>query len=225
MLACEDKPEQAQQQGGQEQQPSIEARQAVLGFQPIQLSTEDRVIVPPGYSVQTVVRCGDPLKKDVPGLDLSGQTAERQGNQFGYNCDFVAYFPLNNQADRGLLAVNHEYSQGELMFAGYDPQNPTREQVDIELAAHGIAIVEVQHQNNRGWHYLSDSRYNRRVTGETEIEITGPVAGHDWMKTPYDSAGTRVRGSLNNCAGGKTPWGTYLSCEENFNQYWTQEQA
>lgn len=192
-----------------------------LQFQPINLSSEDTIIVPPGYSAQVLIRWGDPLYSDVPPLDIANHTPEQQARQFGYDCDFVAYFPLSKKNDRGLLAVNHEHTLGDLMFPGYDRKQPapTRRQVDIELAALGVSVVEVERQANGEWRYIVDSRYNRRITVETEMAITGPAAGHDWMKTSYDLWGTRVRGTLNNCGGGKTPWGTYLTCEEIINDY------
>ncbi len=200
-----------------------------LTFQPVELSSEDRIIVPPGYAAQVLIRWGDPLHPGVPPLDVRNQTAERQARQFGYNCDFVGYFPLphfrSRNPHRGLLAVNHEFTNPELMFPEYDSTRPTREQVDVELAAHGVSIVEVERREGREWHYRVDSRFNRRTTAETVMEITGPAAGHDWLKVSYDPTGTRVRGSLNNCAGGKTPWGTLLTCEENFNQYFANLDA
>jgi secreted PhoX family phosphatase len=104
------------------------------------------------------------------------------------------------------------------MFPGYDANNPTQAQVDVELAAHGMTIVQI-HRAGSGWKYRRASFYNRRVTGFTPIEIMGPLRGHALMQTPDDPTGTEVLGMLNNCGGGKTPWGTVLTCEENFDQY------
>jgi len=205
------------------------APEPTLTFQPIALSEEDRVIVSPGYAVTVLIRWGDPIHPDAPAFDVKHQTAERQALQFGYNCDWLDFFPLPHHlspnASRGLLAVNHEYTNPELMFLGYVPGSPTQEQVDVEIAAHGLSIVEVVRLPIGGWRYRLSSDFNRRLTGETEIVITGAAAGHDWMKTSYDPAGTRVRGMLNNCAGGKTPWGTILTCEENFHQYFANRDA
>jgi uncharacterized protein len=156
-------------------------------------------------------------------LNITHQTAELQAQQFGYNCDFLAYFPLPQPdarvSSRGILAVNHEYTLPELMFLEYVPENPTQVHVDVELAAHGVSVVEVVQLPGHEWRYRVASDVNRRITGETPIQITGPAAGHDWLKVSYDGSGTLVRGTLNNCAGGVTPWGTYLTCEENFHQY------
>jgi uncharacterized protein len=203
-------------------QPSPAAAEggSTLTFEPIPLSTADAVIVPEAYTTHVVIRWGEPLHPDVPPLDILNQTAELQAGQFGYNCDFVGYFPLPQgqlrRSAHGLLAVNNEFPNSELMFPGYVPGNPTQAQVDIELAALGVSIVEVIRLPWQEWRYRVASDFNRRITGETEVEITGPARGHDWLKVSYDPTGTKVRGTFDNCAGGKTPWGTLLTCEENF---------
>jgi uncharacterized protein len=111
-----------------------------------------------------------------------------------------------------------EYTNPELMFAGYSADNPTKEQADIELAAHGMSVVQVRWDGAK-WVYDQAAGANRRITGTTRIEITGPAAGDEWLKTSGDSDGKWVLGMLNNCSGGKTPWGTVVTAEENFNQY------
>jgi secreted PhoX family phosphatase len=183
-----------------------------LGFQPISLDDQDRVLVPLGYEAQAFIRWGDPLFADAPPFDPFNQSREAQEQQVGYNHDFVGFFPLpqyqSGNSNHGLLAVNHEFTNSQLMFPGYKPGNPTQSQVDVEIAAHGISVVEVEHHPQQGWRYRQQSPYNRHITGETEITITGPAAGHDLLKVSHDPTGTRVRGTLNNCAGGKTPWGT-----------------
>lgn len=182
----------------------------------------DDVKVPEGYYTSTLIRWGEPLSAGAPTHNVWEQTAEAQSQQFGYNCDFVGFLPLplgSNASNRGLLFVNHEYTNEELMFPAYDPKNPTRNQVDVAIAAHGAAVVEIQRAPDGTWSYVRDSRSNRRLTGETPMRISGPAAGHPWMMTSEDPTGTVVRGTLNNCAGGKTPWGTVLTAEENFHQY------
>jgi len=204
-----------------------------LRFRPIALETGDRVLVPDGYQVQVLIRWGDPLFFSAPTLDVNTQNGASQTHQFGYNCDYVSYFPLGNpfslkplkSSQRGLLAVNNEFTNPELMFPGYTPGNPTSTQVEVELAAHGVSIVEVHQPSGKKWKYIKNSSFNRRISAETEIIITGPAAGHEWLKVSYDPTGTRARGTLNNCAGGKTPWGTLLSCEENFNQYFANRDS
>lgn len=182
----------------------------------------DDVKVPEGYYARTLIRWGEPLTNEAPVHNVWEQTPQAQAQQFGYNCDFVGFLPLplgSNTSNRGLLAVNHEYTNEELMFAGYDPKNPTRNQVDVAIAAHGLSVVEIQRAPDGSWSYVRGSQYNRRLTGETPMRISGPAAGHPWLMTSEDPTGTTVRGTLNNCAGGKTPWGTVLTAEENFHQY------
>ena len=198
-----------------------------LSFKPISPSTVDDVVVPEGYKSEVLLRWGDPMFPGAPQFDPNNQTAAAQRRQFGYNCDFLGYFDLDDRhhrhwfgwdrGERALLCVNHEYTTGGDMFPGYTP-GASKEQVDIELAAHGGSVIEIKHDRS-GWQFNKYSRYNRRITGETPMKITGPAAGHPLMQTSADPAGRTVLGMLNNCAGGKTPWGTWLSCEENFNQY------
>ncbi len=193
-----------------------------LAFQAIALNSDDRVTVPDGYDSLVLLRWGDPLASWGPEFRLDEQSPERQALQFGYNCDFVGFFPVParaGNAQRGLLAVNHEYTNPELMFPGYRPGDPEPWQVAVELEAHGVSIVEISQSGRGGWTYRPGSVYNRRITGTTPCEITGPAAGSDWMRTAGDPSGKTVLGTLNNCAGGKTPWGTLLTCEENFHQY------
>jgi hypothetical protein len=199
-------------------------------FTPIESQTNDEVVVPAGYVAATLLRWGDPIMADAPEFDPDNQSAEAQEKQFGYNCDFVGFFPLpqgSDSADSGLLGVNHEYTNPDIMFADYDVEaGPTKEQADVELAAHGMAVVEIRRNEDGTWEYDPASSYNRRLTaGSTEMTITGPAAGHDLLKTSDDDTGTRVIGTLNNCSGGKTPWGTYVSAEENFHQYFSNLSA
>jgi len=193
-----------------------------LGFTPIAPSTEDRVILPPGYDHDVVLRWGDPLGPGVRRFDPASWSARDQAAAFGYNCDFVAHLNLpwgSGDPQRGLLFVNHEYTNPELMFPGYVKGDPTRGQVEVDMAAHGASVVEVRRDRQGRVSYASDSGFNRRITAETPMELTGPAAGHPLLRTHADPTGTRVHGMINNCAGGMTPWGTVLSCEENFHQY------
>ncbi|MCL6645948.1 MAG: DUF839 domain-containing protein [Dehalococcoidia bacterium] len=195
------------------------AQASAPAFEPITLTTEDRVIVAAGYASMVLIRWGDPLFPDAPPFDPRNQSAAAQERQFGYNNDFIGFFPIPGAPDRALLAINHEYTNPELMFPQYSSSEPTRVQVDVELAAHGMTIVEIRKSAGGAWEYVVDSPYNRRLTGTTAMLLTGPAAGSPLLQTAEDSTGTIVTGMLNNCAGGKTPWGTVLTCEENFNQY------
>ena len=176
-----------------------------LRYQPISLDSADEIKVPPGYSADVLLRWGDPILAGAPDFDLRHQTAAAQSMQFGYNCDYVAFFPLGTASreasTRGILAVNHEYTNPELMFIDYNDKSPTKTQVDVQLAAHGIALVEIELVGDK-WKPVRNSRYNRRITAETLMELTGKAAGNELLKTSYDSTGRKVRGTLNNCGGG-----------------------
>ena len=178
--------------------------------------------VPDGYVADLVLRWGDALFPDSPAFDPRNQTAAAQERQFGYNNDFIGFHPLNPRGarlERGLLCVNHEYTTTRLMFPGLtDGRSLTKGECEVELAAHGGTIVEIERDDNGVWKPVLDSKYNRRITaGSTPMAITGPASGSDRLKTKDDPTGTRVIGTMNNCAGGITPWGTYLMAEENFN--------
>jgi len=181
-----------------------------------------------GHSSEILLRWGDPVFEDAPAFDPRHQSVEKQLRQFGYNNDFIGFVPLNGEATRGLLCVNHEYTNEEVMFPGIGRQDRrdfagmTRELAEIEMAAHGATIIEIERSGDT-WKPVLASRYNRRITPlSTEMTVDGPAAGHARLKTAADRSGRRVIGTLNNCAGGITPWGTYLMAEENFHGYfWT----
>ena len=191
-----------------------------LRFAPVAPNTDDVVTVPDGYAQNVVIRWGEPILRGAPAFDPEKQTAKAQAGQFGYNNDFLALLPLPGERGRQILVANHEYTDEVLMFRGYDPENPTREQVEIAWAAHGLSAVVVEGERRTG-KLVAVPRHplNRRVTATTEFRLTGPVAGSDLVKTSADPSGTKVLGTLNNCSGGTTPWGTTLHGEENFNQY------
>ncbi|GMG81982.1 PhoX family phosphatase [Paralimibaculum aggregatum] len=182
-----------------------------------------------GYDARILLRWGDPVFADAPPFDPHRQSAERQLAQFGYNNDYVGFVPLDPAGRRGLLCVNHEYTNEEVMFPGLGRQDradfagTTKAIAETEMAAHGGTVVEIARGADGHWAVELASRYNRRITPlTTRMAIDGPAAGHDRMKTAADAAGTEVIGTLNNCAGGITPWGTYLMAEENFHGYfWT----
>ena len=187
-----------------------------LTFSPIQPTQADQITIPANYVSDVLVGWGDPLFPDAPEFNVKKQTGEAQAQQFGYNCDFVGFFPLKNEK-RALLCVNHEYTTGPEMFRDYVP-GAKQEETDVEIAAHGGSVIEIE-KSNGTWTMVRSDAYNRRITAETPMKITGPAAGHPLMRTNTDPDGKTVLGMLNNCSGGKTPWGTWLTCEENFNQY------
>ncbi|MEU0722828.1 PhoX family phosphatase [Streptomyces sp. NPDC006140] len=191
-----------------------------LDFEPVAPNTADAVTIPDGYAQQVVIRWGDPVLAGAPRFDARKQSARAQARQFGYNADYMALLDLPRRRDQKLLVVNHEYTSEQVMFYGYDPANPTREQVEIAWAAHGLTVLVVREDRRSGqlWPVVGDV-LNRRITATTPFTLTGPAAGSDLLKTSADPTGRTVLGTLNNCGGGTTPWGTVLSGEENFNQY------
>lgn len=198
-------------------------------FHEVEHGGDEHHHVAPDHSAEVLIRWGDPLFRNSPKFDPSRQTAKSQSLQFGYNNDYVAYLglePKSGQDARALLCVNHEYPIAGLMFPDF-PQDGfekmTAEQVAITQAATGNSIVEVGFKHGK-WSVNTDSKYNRRIsTLDTKIEISGPAAGHRRLKTSADKDGRVVIGTMNNCAGGLTPWGSYLTCEENFNNHFLGE--
>lgn len=191
-----------------------------LRFTPVAPNTADTVTVPDGYGQNVVIRWGEPILRGAPDFDPEGQSGTAQAGQFGYNNDFLSLLPLHRERGRQLLVANHEYTDEVLMFRGYDPENPTREQVEVAWAAHGLSVVVVEEGRRTG--ALSAVRrhpLNRRLTATSPFRLSGPVAGSALVRTTADPRGRTVLGTLNNCSGGTTPWGTTLHGEENFNQY------
>jgi secreted PhoX family phosphatase len=182
--------------------------------------------VAPGYGVQVLIRWGDPIRRGGPQFRPGQQTADEQDQQFGTHNDFLAFMPLprgSRSSSRGLLCVNHEYSTARLVWPGLTAENSTAkmtaEQCETEMAAHGHTVIEIARAGG-AWRLVDDSPYNRRFTmRSTAMRIAGPAAGHARLRTKADPSGLRVIGTLNNCAGGVTPWGTVLTGEENIQNY------
>ena len=190
-----------------------------LAFSPIApvATTVDDVTVPAGYRWDPILRWGDPILPGAPAFNGTRQTPEAQAGQFGYNNDYLDIIETNRAGTEALLVCNHEYTNEGIMFApGTDPATVIR----TAWAAHGMSVVELR-RRRRGdvWTYVPGARLNRRITLDTPFTVDGPAAGSDLLKTAADPTGRAVRGTMNNCAGGTTPWGTVLSGEENFNQY------
>lgn len=192
-----------------------------------------------GYDADVLLRWGDKVFADAPDFDPLNQSEAAQERQFGYNNDFVGFIPLDGADDRGLLVVNHEYTNDHLMFPGIVTIREVEEtaedgsvtttqeievaeadesRVNIEMAAHGGTVIEIRRVDGK-WQPVLDGALNRRITAKTEMELTGPAAGHARMQTLADPSGRKVLGTVNNCAGGVTPWGTYIMAEENIHGY------
>jgi uncharacterized protein len=196
----------------------------LLGFKSVPVSTADTVVVPPGYSAEVLYAWGDPISDGAAFRPDAANTVADQERQAGMHHDGIHFFPLpagSTSSTRGLLAVNHEYTDdGLLHVGGMTPW--TAEKVAKSQAAHGVSVVEVALANDR-WTVVRPSRYARRVTARTAIGFDGPAAGHPRLRTAADPDGRTALGTVNNCAHGVTPWGTYLTCEENFNGYFVNE--
>jgi secreted PhoX family phosphatase len=199
------------------------ATSATPAFKPIEPSSDDTVRVPDGYNSAVLYRWGDPVghPSGSPAFKAdASNSAEEQALQAGMHHDGMHYFPLppgSSSSTHGLLAINHEYTDDGLLhpdgFAGWSAEKVRKAQ-----NAHGVSVIEVR-LGAGGWRVVRPSRYARRITAATPIAISGPAAGSAAMRTAADSSGREVLGTLNNCAHGYTPWGTYLTCEENWDGY------
>ncbi|MBC7164439.1 MAG: PhoX family phosphatase [Roseovarius sp.] len=185
-------------------------------FEAIPAYTDSTVHVPEGYSWNVLVRWGDPLFAGVPEFDhATGISLETSDRVFGENTDGMEIFSIDG---REILVVNSEYTNNQTNLAHGGEIPASAEDVQILQNLQGVNILEIA-ESGAGWQVVIDSPYNRRITHNTPMEIEGPAAGHPLMRTPADPTGTRSLGTFNNCGSGRTPWGTFLTCEENFNGY------
>ncbi|WP_369375517.1 PhoX family phosphatase [Promicromonospora sp. Populi] len=203
-----------------------------LSFRPIAATPAavDDVIVPDGYEWNAIIRWGDPIMPGGRAFDVANQTPQQQALQFGYNVDYTDILPFDptdiednakgrgpGRGTRGLLVVNHEYTNPGIM---YPPELDAVTRRAVDRAAHGMSVVEVKRKRTGApWTYSRISKFNRRFHIGTEFRLDGPAAGSDLVKTVADPTGKRVFGTMNNCSGGTTPWGTVLSGEENFHGF------
>ncbi|MEW9898964.1 PhoX family phosphatase [Chitinivorax sp. PXF-14] len=207
--------------------PAAAGGRAPLGFTPIAASFADSVRVAKGYSAHVFVRWGDPIGDTLGSpafIADASNSANEQCLQFGMHHDGMSYFPLpfgSQSSASGLMAVNHEYIDRGLLHPAEPGFSHTPEQVQKEINAHGVSVFEVQQGANRQWSVKRPSKYARRITADTPIRVSGPARGHALLKTEFNPQGDEVLGTFGNCANGMTPWGTYLTCEENFNGYFT----
>ena len=197
-------------------------RLSSLTFSELEQGLDDKLHVAEGYNYQVLLRWGDPVYEDSPAFNPETQTSESQEKQFGYNNDFVTYTPLSYQSKssaNGLLIVNHEYVSSTMMYPGSPrPSDLTEQQIDTEIFAHGLTIVEIQKQG-RKWKTNLSSKFNHRITPHTKMNFSGPASGHDRLRTAFTTNGKSCIGTFGNCAGCLTPWGTVLTAEENIQTY------
>lgn len=190
-----------------------------LGFEPVAANGLDTVTVPKGYRWHVVARWGDPLWSQGEDFDHETRgTGTSQELAVGDNNDGMAMF---TRGGRHVLAVNNEYVNRRIFYGNRASKKPeTEDDVRKGKAGHGVTICEVALKEGR-WAIVTDSPFNRRITADTPMEIRGPARGHELMRTEADPNGTGAKGTWNNCGNGRTPWGTYLACEENFNGYFS----
>ncbi len=211
-------------------------RPETLKFKAVAHSTAETMSVAAGYKAEMILPLGMPL---ISGIDDWKDNREQSAESFewrmGDNHDGMWFFGKKGGAydakasGNGLLVMNHEYvNSAELSPFGYhviedDTAAPIFQNrrlasdVRREVNCHGVAVVEMTRRaDGMGYEMVRDSKYNRRITSTTTAQLTGPVAGSDLVKTKFDPTGYQTRGINNNCGAGLSPWGTYLTTEENF---------
>lgn len=198
-----------------------------LAFEAVAGSRTDAVVVPAGYTAQVFIPWGTPINASAPAFSQElAFTPAIQDNSVGMNHDGMYHFPLADDTASSdfLLAMNNEYIEQAALWmpqggpTGQDDDDGVRpaDEVRTEINAHGVTVVRVAKSQDGVWSLADDTSYNRRITTATPMDLRGPVAGSDYVKTAYSPQGTQTRGTNNNCANGYTPWGTYLTCEENW---------
>ena len=200
--------------------PVASAKSPLVAFTGVPVSSADTLVVPRGYLAEVLYAWGDPISDGPAFKPDASNSIEDQLRQAGMHHDGMRFFPLpagQTGSIHGLLAINHEYTDDGLLHPD-GMLTWTAEKVRKSQAAHGISVIEVRVAGGR-WYVVRPSRYARRVTAATPMALTGPAAGHAWMRTAADPAGRTALGTMSNCAMGYTPWGTYLTCEENFQFY------
>jgi secreted PhoX family phosphatase len=218
--------------GGGDDPAPMPPAEAMLGFAAVATGTGDAMVVPSGYVAEAILPWGEPINAAAPAWSQdASQGWQAQEQQVGDNHDGMWFFGFNaaangpgERSDEGLLVVNHEYINPEYFYAPGTDDNDwlapfTFDKAKKGQAAHGVGVYHVRRAADGRWTHVKNSPYNRRITGYTPMAIGGPAAGHALLQTAADATGTTVLGTLNNCANGRTPWGTYLTCEENFNGY------
>jgi secreted PhoX family phosphatase len=188
----------------------------LLGFKSVPVSTADRIAVPEGYSAQVIAAWGEPvgLSGENPAFKFdAANSAAEQEVQLGMHHDGIHFFAQNGSTS-GLLVMNHEYTDDGLLHAD-GMKTWSRDKVRKSQAAHGVSVIEVEDKGGR-WEIVKPSPWARRITASTPMAFGGPAAGHALLRTAADAQGRRPLGTINNCGSGITPWGTYLTCEENF---------
>ncbi|MCC6075792.1 PhoX family protein [Pseudomonas sp. GCM10022188] len=205
------------------------ARRNGLPFDAVAVTRADTVTLPAGYRATPFIPWGTPILGSYPAFRAdAGNSAAEQAEQTGMHHDGMHFFPIDGQggggtrSDHGLLVVNHEYIDAPLLHPSgptvVDGKRTSAEEVRKEINAHGVSVVEIRRDAHGDWQVV-DSPRNRRITAATPMQIAGPARGNPLLVTAYSPDGSATRGTQNNCSNGFTPWGTYLTCEENWAGY------
>ena len=227
--------------GGSEIQVPAAATPAVpapvaLRFNAVNKALTDRITVPAGYTATVLYALGDSIDATVPDYLNNGS----QGNfarRAGDHHDGIHYFGLSaagtpsyTSNDRALLVMNHENISGTVQFMHTNGQTnnsatapgprPEAEAIK-EIEAHGVSVIELVKTGGK-FNYVKNSSFNRRITGSTPMQLSGPARSSAFMRTAYSPEGIATRGTINNCGHGYTPWGTYLTAEENWAGYFNR---
>ena len=195
-----------------------------LSFEPVAKTLADTVTVPVGYTAWPVYALGDSLRDATPAFANDGTDTDYD-NRAGDHHDGIEYFGLNAAgtardpagSERGLLAMNHEAITAQFLTTAGVTANPRPDaETAKEIAAHGVSVVEMRKVAGQ-FAYQKSSSFNRRVTPlSVNVRLSGPANGNALLRTAYSTTGVECRGTLGNCGTGYTPWGTFLTAEENF---------
>lgn len=204
------------------------AKPVGLNFKAVPISTADTVVVPEGYQFAVISRWGDPLFTGAPAFKADASNGgDDQARQLGYNHDGMHFFPIdgsdsvNGSSVEGLMVTNHEYTTPEYFYpVGVQPGNAqwNLDWVRKSQHAHGVSVRHLRLANGK-WEAVLDSPFNRSVNATVAMQLVGPAAGNRLVRTNADPSGTRCFGTFGNCGNGYTLWSTYLTCEENFTDY------
>lgn len=198
----------------------------VFPFSEIPHSFDDKLHVAEGFSANRLISWGDSFSDKKP-MDVNNPSVETQNRNFGFNNDFIAYLPINGSSNHGVLCVNHEYAAPHMMFSGYSSKSEgwkkaTANELSIMKKSVGLSVIEVK-KISGDWQIVRDSQLNRRIDLDTPMQLRGPAAGHKRLQSKESLDGIDTFGTMGNCAGGKTPWQTILTAEENFDRYFSSD--
>ncbi len=195
-------------------------RRRLINFTPVPVAAGNGPVptISDDYQYEVLIPWGTPLEPHGPEFSYP-PTAQDQAQQIGIGHDGMHFFAQRRRNGResnrrGMLAINHEFGRTPHVLGKAFPE--TIEDVRVSQHAHGVSIVAIEQKGRYGGWQVSDSKDARRIHVNTPVDFSGPVASSELIRTPN---GNIPLGTVNNCSSGYTPWGTYLTCEENFNGY------